>query len=63
MPPGRLLAPPDLLHDLEAVELRHVDVQEQEVEGLSDRQFQRLPAVGCHPHGVTPPGQQPLQVP
>ena len=63
MPPGRLLAPPDLLHDLEAVEPRHVDVQEQEVEGLFDRQFQCHPAVGHHPHEMTPPGQQPLHVP
>ena len=62
-PPVARSAPPDRPHDLEAVELRHVDVQEQEVEGRFDRQVQRLPAVGRHPHGVTPPAQQPLQVP
>ena len=33
MSPGRPLPLPDRPHDLEAVELRHVDVQEQQVEG------------------------------
>ena len=57
-----MLPQPNRTHDLEAVEFRHVEVQEQEVEGPFDRQVQCLPAVGCHPHGVTPPGKQPLQM-
>ena len=62
MSPGGPLPLPDRPHDLEAVELRHVDVQEQQIEGNFSHQVQRLPAVGRHPHGVTPPGQQPFQV-
>ena len=50
-------------HDLEAVELRHVEVQEQEVEGKFTHQVQCLPAVTGQPHVVAPPSQQPLQVP
>jgi hypothetical protein len=62
MAPGLALPPADRPHDLEAVELRHVDIQEQQVEGRFGHQVQSLAAVGRQPHGVSPPGQQPLQV-
>ena len=63
MSPGGPLPLPDRPHDLEAVELRHVEVQEQEVEGSFSHQVQCLPAVTGQPHVVAPPSQQPLQVP
>ena len=52
----------DRLGDLEAVELRHLDVQEQEVECGFSYQIQRLPAVGRPPSGMTPPPEQPFDV-
>ena len=61
--PGRPLPLPDRPHDLQAVESRHVDVQEQQVERLLARQVQCHAAVGHDPHQVPPPGQQPLDVP
>ena len=47
---------PDRPDHLEAVQLRHVDVQQQQVEAALSRQGQRLPAVGRQPHPVAPPG-------
>jgi hypothetical protein len=41
----RSLTLTDRADDLEAVQLRHVNVQEQQVEGLALQQGQRLPAV------------------
>ena len=61
MAPRGPLPLPDRLDDLEAVQLRHVDVQEQQVEGALFRQGQRLPAVARQPHAVAPPGEQLLQ--
>ena len=47
--------------DLEAVQLRHVDVQEQQVEAALFRQGQRLPAVVRQPHAVAASREQSLQ--
>ena len=52
---------PNRLDDLEAVQLRHVDVQEQQVEAPFFRQGQRLPAVARQPHAVALADEQPLQ--
>ena len=57
-----MLPQPNCTHNLEAVEFRHMEVQEQEVESPFDRQVQCLSAVGCHPHGVPLPGKQSLQM-
>ena len=61
MSPRGPLPLPNRLDDLEAVQLRHVDVQEQQVEGALFRQGQRLPAVVRQPHAVAAPGEQLLQ--
>ena len=57
MSPRGPLPLPDRPDDLEAVQLRHVHVQEQQVEAPFFRQGQRLPAVGRQPHPVAPPGE------
>lgn len=48
----------DRLNDLEAVQLRHVDVQEQQVEAPLLRQGQCLPAVARQPRAVTLPDKE-----
>jgi hypothetical protein len=45
---GRSLTLPDRPDHLEAVQLRHVDLQEQQVEGLALQQVQRLPPIDRH---------------
>ncbi len=45
MSPHRLLPLPNRLDDLKAVQLRHVHVQQQQVEDALPRQGQRLAAV------------------
>ena len=57
MSPHGLLPLPNRLDDLEAVQLRHMHVQQQQVEGSFPRQGQRLAAVGRQPHPVAPPGE------
>ena len=52
---------PNRLDDLEAVQLRHVDVQEQQVEATFLHEGQRLPAVARQPHAVTLADEQLLQ--
>ena len=47
--------------DLEAVQLRHVDVQEQQVEGLALQQGQRLPPVDRHRRREPQAGQHVLE--
>ena len=44
---------PNRLHDLKAVQFRHVDVQDQQVEATFFREGQSLPAVARQPHAVT----------
>ncbi len=46
------------LDDLEAVQFRHVDVQEQQVAGPFFSQQERLPTVIGQPHGVAEPREQ-----
>ena len=62
MAPGRPLPFPEYPDDVESIQLRHVNVQEQQVESLSARQVQRLPAVGRQPHAVSAQAQDLLQV-
>ena len=57
----RSLALPDRPDDLEAVQLRHVDVQEQQVEGLALQQGQRLPPVDRHRRREPQAGQHVLK--
>ena len=57
----RSLTLPDRLDDLEAVQLRHVDVQEQQVEGFALQQGQRLPAVDRHRRREPLAGQHVLE--
>ena len=59
--PRGALPLPDRPDDLEAVQLRHVDVQQQQVEGPRLRQRQRLPAVARHTHPAAAPPEQLLQ--
>ncbi len=44
---------PDRPNDLEAVQLGHVDVKEEQVETSFLRQGQRLPAIARQPHAMT----------
>ena len=45
------------LNDLEAVQLRHVNVQEQQVKAPLFRQCKRLAAVARQPHAVSLPDE------
>ena len=47
---------PQRLNDLKAVQLRHVHVQEQQVDALLFRQGQRLAPVGRQPEPCDPAG-------
>ena len=48
---------PDRLDDLETVQLRHVDVQEQQVKTPLFRQGKRLPAVARQPDAMSLPDE------
>ena len=52
---------PNRLYDLEAVQLRHVNVQDQQVEATFFHEGQSLPAVARQPHAVTLSDEQLLQ--
>ena len=47
-PPAVRSALPDRIDDLKAVQLRHVDVEQQQVEDLAFQQGERLPPVDRH---------------
>jgi hypothetical protein len=49
---GVPLALPDRLYDLKAVQLRHMDVQKEQIESPLSRKCQRFPAVARQPHAV-----------
>src|SRR5258708_2864382 len=57
MSPHGPLPLPNRLYDLEAVQFRHMHVQQQQVESALSRQGQRLAAVGCQPQPVAPTGE------
>src|SRR5271166_2111841 len=52
MAPRGLLPLPERLDDLEAVQFRHVDVQEQQVTDSWLRQGECLPAIVCQMYAV-----------
>ena len=47
--------------DLEPVQLRHVDIQKQEVEALFCDEAQCLTTIVCQPHPLAAPSEQLLQ--
>ena len=59
--PGGQLPLPKHLYDLEAVQLRHVNVQEQQVKAPSFRQRKHLAAVAREPHAMSLPDERLLQ--
>src|SRR5713226_2652757 len=52
---------PNRLYDLEAVQLRHVNVQEQQVKTPLFRQRKDFPAIARQPHAVSLPDECLLQ--
>ena len=55
--PRSQLPLPNRLDDLEAVQLRHVDVQEQQVKAPLFRQSKHLPAVARQPDAMSLPDE------
>src|SRR3954447_21484706 len=59
--PGSQLPLPNCSNDLEAVQLRHVNVQEQQVKTPLFRQRKHFPAVARQPHAMSLPDESLLQ--
>jgi hypothetical protein len=57
VPPRGQLPLPNRLDDLEAVQFRHVNVQEQQVKPPLFRQRKRLPAVARQPDAMSLPDE------